>query len=169
MAATASKFAILGVPESYELGIDELERKFRELSLRLHPDRFVKAPAAQRVAALSKSTALNDAFRTLKSPVARAEHLLELGGHPLREGERVEQDFLLEILELRESLAEAKAAGDTAAADALGADVAARRDTAMGKLPALFAAGQLDEAKKELIALRYFQRFLEEHAGKDQG
>jgi molecular chaperone HscB len=165
--ASASKFAILGVPETYDLSGDELERKFRELSLRLHPDRFVKAPAAERVAALSKSTALNDAYRTLRSPVGRAEHLLELGGKALREGEHVEQDFLMDILELREGLSEAKAAGDTGRVEALGAGVTVRRDAAMARLPALFAAGELDEAKKEIIALRYFQRFLEEHAGKD--
>jgi molecular chaperone HscB len=165
--AAVSKFAILGVPESYDLSGDELERKYRELSLRLHPDRFAKAPAAERVAALSKSTALNDAYRTLRSPVGRAEHLLELGGKALREGEHVEPGFLMEILELREGLSEAKAAGDTTRVEALGADVAARRDAAMAELPALFAAGKLDEAKKEIIALRYFQRFLDEHAGKD--
>jgi len=165
--AGASKFAILGVPESYDLSGDDLERKYRELSLRLHPDRFAKAPAAERVAALSKSTALNEAYRTLRSPVGRAEHLLELAGKPLREGETVDQAFLLEILELREALAEARAADDTARADTLGAEVAARREAALGRLPELFAAGSLDEAKAELIALRYFQRFLDEHAGKD--
>lgn len=165
--ASASKFAILGVPETYDLSGDELERKFREQSLRLHPDRFVKAPAGERVAALSKATALNDAYRTLRSPVGRAEHLLELGGKPLREGEHVEQDFLMEILDLREGLATARAANDTATLGTLGAAVTARRDAALARLPDLFAHGQLDEAKKELIALRYFQRFLDEHAGKD--
>jgi molecular chaperone HscB len=165
--APVSKFAVLGVPETYDLPADELERRFRELSLRLHPDRFARAPAAERVAALTKSTALNDAYRMLKSPVGRAEHLLELAGKPLREGEKVEQTFLLEILELREALAEARAAGDTARLAALGADMMARRDAVMARLPELFAAGKLDEAKAELISLRYFQRFLDEHAGKE--
>jgi DnaJ-domain-containing protein 1 len=75
----------------------------------------------------------------------------------------------MEILELREELAEAKALGDSARADALSVAVAARRDEALARLPGLFAAGDLDRAKSELIALRYFQRFLDEHAGKDQG
>jgi molecular chaperone HscB len=165
--AAASKFAILGVPERFDLTSDELERRFRELSLKLHPDRFARAPAAERVKAMSRSTALNDAYRTLRSPVGRAEHLLELAGKPLGAGETVEQAFLLEILELREALAEARAAGDQARVDAMGADMAARRGAALDRLPELFAAGRLDEAKAELIALRYFQRFLDEQAGKD--
>src|SRR5262249_50059482 len=157
--AHASKFAVLGVPESYDLPSEELEKKFRELSLRLHPDRFAKAPPAERVAALAKSSALNDAYRTLKSPVGRAEHLLELGV-----GEHVDQGFLMEILELREELAEAKADGDGAKLAELGAAMTARRDEALAKLPQLFAAGRLAEAKEALIAMRYFQRFLDEHA-----
>lgn len=165
--APASKFAVLGVPESYELSSDELDKKFRELSLRLHPDRFVKAPPAERVAALAKSSALNDAYRTLKSPVGRAEHLLELAGNPLGEGEHVDQGFLMEILELREELAEAKASGDAGRLAALGAAMTARRDEALARLPELFAAGRHAEAKEALIALRYFQRFLDEHTGKD--
>ena len=165
--APASKFAVLGVPETYDLATDELERRFRELSLRLHPDRFAKAPAAERVKALGKSSELNDAYRTLRSPVGRAEHLLEIAGKGLHEGDRVEQAFLLEILELREALAEARAAGDTARLAALGAEMAARRDSVLGRLPELFAAGRLDEAKQALVELRYFQRFLDEHAGKE--
>jgi molecular chaperone HscB len=165
--APASKFAILGVPESYELSGDELDKKFRELSLRLHPDRFAKAPPAERIAALGKSSALNDAYRTLRSPVGRAEHLLELAGNPLGEGDHVDQGFLMEILELREELAEARAAGDEAKLASLGAAMTARRDDALARLPVLFNEGHLAEAKEALIALRYFQRFLDEHAGKE--
>jgi molecular chaperone HscB len=167
MSVVSSKFAVLGVPERYDLAGDELEKRFRAESLRLHPDRFARAPAAERVAALSRATALNDAYRTLRSPLGRAEHLLELAGKALGEGEKVEQGFLLEILELREALAEARAAGDRAALAQLGADMTARRAAALDRLGVLFAEGRLDEAKIELIALRYYQRFLDEHAGKE--
>ena|SRR5215831_489539 len=163
----ASKFAILGVSERFDLAGEELERRFRELSLKLHPDRFARAPAAERVAALSKARDLNDAYRTLRSAPLRAEHLLELAGKPLVDGEEVAQAFLVEILELRESLAEARAAGDQPRLAALGTEVGARRDAALERLPGLFAAGKLDEAKAELVSLRYFQRFLDEHAGKE--
>ena len=165
--ALASKFAVLGVPESYDLSSEELDKKFRELSLRLHPDRFAKAPPAERVAALSRSSALNDAYRTLKSPVGRAEHLLELAGIPIGEGEHVDQGFLMEILELREELAQAKAGGDAAKLAALGAAITARRDEALARLPVLFNEGRHAEAKEALIALRYFQRFLDELEGKE--
>jgi molecular chaperone HscB len=146
-----SKFAVLGMPERFDLSTEELERRYRELSLKLHPDRAAKA---ERGRALGAATALNDAYRALRSPVGRAEHLLELAGRSIGDNEPVAQDFLLEVLELRERAA----AGDPA----VRTEVAARRAEALARLPELFDAGRLDEAKAELIAVRYFDRLLEE-------
>jgi molecular chaperone HscB len=146
-----SKFAVLGVPERYDLPADELEQRYHELSLKLHPDR---APKGERGRALSAATALNDAYRALRSPVGRAEHLLELSGRAIGDNEPVAQDFLLDVLELRERAA--------AKDPSVRPEVAARRAEALARLPGLFAAGRLDEAKDQLIALRYFDRLLAE-------
>ena len=62
------------------------------------------------MAALSRSRALNDAYQTLKKPVARAEYLLERAGVTIGDNERLDPAFLMEILELREELAEARVA-----------------------------------------------------------
>src|SRR5262249_36562961 len=137
--------------ERYDLPAEELEQRYRELSLKLHPDRAAKA---ERGRALAAATALNDAYRALRSPVGRAEHLLELAGLSIGDNEPVAQDFLVEILELPE-----RAAADD---PTVLPEVAARRDEALARLPELFAAGRLDDAKAELIALRYFDRLLEE-------
>ena len=164
----SDKFAILGVPRRYDLSSDELEARYRERSRAVHPDRFAKAPPAERLRALQASTELNDAFRALRSPVGRAEHLLELGGHKLGERDLVSQELLLEILELREGLAEARAGGDQARLRELTGDVSARHPAAMSRIGDLFATGgDLAEIKQELISLRYFQRFLDEAAGEE--
>ena len=68
----------------------------------------------------------------------------------------------MEILELREELAEARAAGQLPVVEKLRAEMAARRDAAVGKLSALFASGELAEIKRQLIVLRYLGRYLEE-------
>lgn len=158
-----SKFSILGVEERFDLDADALERSFRERSRGVHPDRFAKASPAERLKALEASTALNDAFRVLKNPTARAEHLLALRGVTIDDRDVVPQDFLLEILELREALAEAKGANDSAAVARLEADMRARHEASLRRVGELFAAGgDLGEAKRELVNLRYFQRFLDE-------
>jgi molecular chaperone HscB len=147
----SSKFAVLGVPERYDLSSEELERRYRELSLKLHPDRAAKA---ERARALSAATALNDAYRALRSPVARAEHLLELRGVTIGDNEPVAQELLVDILELRERLA----AGD----GSVRPEVAARRAAVLARLRELFEAGRLDEVKADLIAVRYYDRLLQE-------
>jgi hypothetical protein len=94
--------------------------------------------------------------------------MLELAGLKLGDKEPVAQELLLEILELREGLAEARADGDQARLAALTGDVSARHQAAMTRIVELFAAGgDLAEIKQELISLRYFQRFLDEAAGEE--
>src|SRR5437899_2895742 len=74
------KFAVLGLPRAYELDERALEETFRALSRKLHPDRFVRATPRERRFSLEQTTLLNDAYRTLRDPVRRAEHLLALRG-----------------------------------------------------------------------------------------
>jgi molecular chaperone HscB len=162
-------FAVFGLPRRYPVDLADLEKRYRELSRKHHPDRFVTAPAAERVRALGASTALNDAYRLLKRPDARAQHLLALSGMGITEADRLPQDFLVDVLELREALAEARAGGDTAARAALEADVQARQTAAMSRVEAALSAEPPDlaAAKADLMTLRYFDRFLAEAAGHD--
>src|SRR5437763_11326780 len=73
------KFATLGFEPSFDepAGLDE---RFRALSRKLHPDRFARATPQERRHSLEQTTRLNEAYRTLKDPVRRAEHLLQLRG-----------------------------------------------------------------------------------------
>src|SRR6185503_12286576 len=120
------------------------------------------ASAAERVAVLSQSRALNDAYQLIKRPVPRAEYLLAHAGVTIGDNERLDPAFLMEILELREELAEARAAGNTALVGKLQAAMQARRNDALGALSPLFAAGDLAAVKDRLILLRYVNRYLEE-------
>jgi molecular chaperone HscB len=161
-AAGEDPFALLGLSPGFDVDLAALERAFFERSKALHPDRVVGASAAERVAVLSRSRALNDAYQLIKRPVARAEYLLARAGVAIGDNERLDPAFLMEILELREELAEARAAGNTALVGKLQGAMQARRNDALGALPALFAAGDLAAIKERLILLRYVNRYLEE-------
>jgi molecular chaperone HscB len=155
-------FALLGFAPAFDVDLAALERAFFERSKELHPDRVASAPAAQRVAALSRARALNDAYQLVKKPVPRAEYLLERAGVTIGDNERLDPAFLMEILELREELAEARAAGNADLVATLQRAMQARRAQALAALPALFAAGDLASIKERLILLRYVNRYLEE-------
>ncbi len=155
-------FALLGLAPAYDVDLAALERAFFERSKALHPDRVASASAAERVAALSRSRALNDAYQLIKKPVPRAEYLLARAGVSIGDNERLDPTFLMEILELREELAAARAASDTKLVATLAGAMQARRTQALSALPPLFAAGDTKAIKQQLILLRYVNRYLEE-------
>jgi molecular chaperone HscB len=109
-------FSLFEMPKKLWIEMDGLEKKFLQLSWKLHPDNFVNATELERELSLKRSSELNDAYRTLRDPVARVEYLLGIEGER-REGEKRQQappELLEEVFELNESLdelREAKASG----------------------------------------------------------
>jgi molecular chaperone HscB len=73
-------FSYLGVPRKLNLDQADLDQKFRSLSRHFHPDYFYNATPNERRASLERSSYLNDAYRTLRQPIARIGYLLELEG-----------------------------------------------------------------------------------------
>ena len=77
-ADVGSYFAQFSLPEHLYLDLAALEKSFYTQSRRLHPDRFAARPAEEQEAALAASSRLNDAYRTLRDPIARTGYLLRL-------------------------------------------------------------------------------------------
>jgi len=103
-------FAFLGLPRKLVLDAQELDRRFRDLSRKFHPDFYYNAPPAERLASLERSSYLNDAYRALKQPVSRIEHLLTIEGLPPGKSEegaaKVPPGLLEEVFALNEELDE---------------------------------------------------------------
>jgi len=78
-------FTQFSLPLHLRINLAALEKRFYALSRRLHPDRFAAKSAEEQAAALGESSRLNDAYRTLKEPIARTEYLLKLEGVELEE------------------------------------------------------------------------------------
>ncbi len=161
-ASSSDAFGLLGLPARFDLDPAVIEAAFFERSKALHPDKHATAPAAERVAVLSRSRALNDAYHTLKKPISRAEYLLDRGGVTIGDNERIDPELVMGVLEAREELAEARSDGRRTKLEELRGTMAERRATAIAELPGYFAANQLADAKRVLIALRYIDRYLEE-------
>jgi len=75
-------FAFLGLTRQLVIDQGDLDRRFRELSRQFHPDYYYNASPAERLASLERSSYLNDAYRALRNPVGRIEHLLAIEGLP---------------------------------------------------------------------------------------
>jgi molecular chaperone HscB len=110
-------FALFDLPRKLWIEMSGLERKFLQLSWKLHPDNFVNAPVDEQERSLKRSSEVNDAYRVLRDPVARVEYLLEIEG-ARKEGEHKQQappELLEEVFELNESLDELREAKETGA------------------------------------------------------
>jgi molecular chaperone HscB len=114
-------FELFGLAPAFGLDNEALDQAYREIQSRVHPDRFAHAGDAERRASMQWTTRVNEAYRTLKNPVQRAKHILELHGVDVEfeTNTQMPTDFLLQQLELREELEAATAKKDSAGLDAL--------------------------------------------------
>jgi molecular chaperone HscB len=103
-------YAFMGLPRRLNLDAGEIEKRFRALSRQFHPDFFYNATTAERRASLERSSYLNDAYRTLKDPVARLQYLLQMEGlapqGPAEATRQVPPALLEEVFALNEELDE---------------------------------------------------------------
>ena len=117
MAVKRDYFEVFGLPRKLGIDVDELQRRFYELSRRVHPDFFQSATPAEQGGSLEWSALINRAYRTLRDLVSRSEYLIQLEeGRETREGDtgikpQAPKDMLEEMLEIQEALEEAKADG----------------------------------------------------------
>jgi molecular chaperone HscB len=174
----ADFFRVFGIPTAFSLNSEDLEKRYKELTKVLHPDRFARSDPPARRASLERSVQLNEAWQTLKDPVRRAEYLLSLQGVDVgesaglgkreRSGEHatlpVPPVLLMEVLELREALATAHAAGDVHEVEALITTVRSRLNVVMDDVANGFAAEKpsLSVIAARLVTVRYYRRFLDE-------
>jgi molecular chaperone HscB len=180
MIAARTHFDLFELPQRYALDLAELESRYRDRSRHWHPDRFSRAPAAERAAVLARATDLNEAYRVLRSDARRAQYLLKLRGIDVdKEGPEnkltMAPEFLASILELREELMEARLLHDQARLSALTKTVQARMHELQGEIARDFARLEAGEADAQLgqilqpilqlvLAQRYYQRFCDDIA-----
>ena len=102
-------FELFGLTPAYALDLAHLDRAYRDIQAEVHPDRFAHAGDAERRASMQMTTQVNEAYRTLKSPVQRATYLLELNGVDVgfETNTAMPREFLVEQMELRDRLEEA--------------------------------------------------------------
>jgi molecular chaperone HscB len=131
----------MGLPRNLRLDEAELERSFYALSRQFHPDYFMSASEAERLASMERSSMLNDAYRTLRDRVARAEYLLSLEGFKEAE-KKAPPDLLEEVFELNMQIEELKAAKKMADEDEVAETVASLEDALTGLQTRL---GEIDE------------------------
>lgn len=122
---TQGYFELFGLDSKFSIDLTTLESNFRKIQSESHPDRFVTANAAEKLKSMQLATLANEAYQTLKKPALRAEYLLKLQGiEAISENNTAMPiDFLMQQMEWREAIDDAKNANDIASLDALLAEM----------------------------------------------
>lgn len=162
-------FSVLGLEPHFLIDRALLDERHRNLSKALHPDRHSMSSSTDRRRALNQAIAVNEAFRELKDPFSRAKLILSRSGIEVSEQTLVASpDFLMSVMELRESLSHARRAADLKTVETLTRQVSQEQSKVTSALAAALGEGELPAALEQASALawlsklRYFQRFLNE-------
>lgn len=160
-----SYFELFDLPVRFAVDGEALETAYRKVQAEVHPDRFASAPEAERRRALELATEANEAFQTLRSPVARARYLLQLRGIDTQEETNTAMpvDFLMAQMEWREAVADARAASDVEGLEQLAAAVRADRDELVAALAwSLDVTQEYDVAALGVRKLRFLDKLDQE-------
>jgi len=147
---TRNHFELFDLTPSYSLDTDLLERSYKELQSLVHPDRYAQAADAERRASMQWTTRVNEAYSTLKDPVQRARHILELHGVDVgfETNTQMPTDFLMQQLETREQLEEALKKKDSGFLDSLRNNLSGKRKNLEAQI------GESIDARKDYAGAR---------------
>ncbi|KAF2750862.1 Co-chaperone Hsc20 [Sporormia fimetaria CBS 119925] len=137
----------------FAVDLDALKREFLQLQARAHPDLH---PQEDKKKAQGLSARINEAYKTLQSPLLRAQYLLSLRGIELAEDETAKVDdpeLLMEVLDARERIEEAQSEEDLVE---MKRENEARVAETVQALDEAFAEDNLEAAKAEAVRLRYW-------------
>lgn len=159
LSLASSDFELFGVPLQFSQDRAVLDARWKDLQREAHPDRFAGQVAALQRQAMQWSVRINEAYQRLKDPLKRAAYLCELGGAAINaeNNTAMPPEFLMQQIEWRESLDEARTAQDV---DALNSElIAVRRDLLEQLEQALDVQRDLVRAVALVRSLMFIGRF----------
>lgn len=104
---TQNYFDIFSLPPRYGVDRAALDARYRDLQRSVHPDRFASGSDQERRISMQQAARINEAYQVLRDPLRRGRYLLELRGIGVdeRQGAHQAPEFLMQQMELRETLA----------------------------------------------------------------
>lgn len=179
---TDNYFSLLGVDINFDVDKALLTHNYHEIQKSIHPDKFANATDLERRLSVQKAAQINDALETLKNPLKRSIYLLSLYGIEFSDNDTsVDPMFLMEQMELRESLSEVGDKNEPLAElDNILDDVNSRIKLGTKTTSQLFQKllsdnekeesddALLNEAKAQVLKMQFLNRLQEECLNKEE-
>ncbi len=154
-------FEIFDVPVGYQIDLDQVQQRYRDLQKAVHPDKFVNASDHEKRISMQQTSWLNEAFNTLKQPVERAIYLLKLKQVDLNMENETTMDmaFLMEQMEMREALSNVRTKDDPLSElGVFSAQIKNKMQTLVEGFSTSYEADQLDDAKEWIRKMQFVQK-----------
>ena len=157
-------FELFRLPVRFTIDRQALDKAYKEIQSLVHPDRIVTATEAEKRTAMQWAAMANDAYHILRNPIKRAAYLCELNGYNLNAETHVSMDplFLMQQIEWRESLENARESRDTARLEKLDDEQRALRSEQMDIVGKHLDDKQFDKAVQEIRKMMFLEKFGEE-------
>jgi len=157
-------FELFNLLKQFAVDAAALDSAYRDVQSRVHPDKFVSATDAEKRVAMQWATRANEAYQTLKNPQKRAQYLCELNGVDLQteSNTAMPMAFLMQQMEWREELGDARAAKDSDALEALDDQLRKARKQQLTQIEQQIDAGDFQAAAQGVRALMFLEKFGEE-------
>ena len=157
-------FNLFQLEPAFDIDAESLEQTYHALAARFHPDKFASASAFEQKQAVMMSSTINDAYRTLKNPIDRAAYLLKTLGIDADAPEHTSfaPDFLMQQMEWRETLMEARAESDLKTLENLNDEIRAEQEKLFCDLKQSFARQDYDTAAQQVRQGRFLDKLRNE-------
>jgi len=158
-------FTLFGLEAVFAIDMERLEQAYLDIQGKVHPDRFAHLPDVEKRLSMQWATHANEAFRTLKSPLARGHYLLEMRGvdPAFDTNTAMSAEFLMEQMEWREALGEAQDAADEDALEDLSRRIRHSSKSLVDELGRqLDVAGDLEGAADTVRRMKFLEKLQHE-------
>ena len=154
-------FELFEIPVAYDIDLNLLQQKYTALQQAVHPDRFASAGDQEKRLSMQQTSHINEAYQTLKDPVARALYMLKLKGMDINFDNEttMDMDFLMEQMAMREKMADIREHDDPLQQlDALADEVNAKMMALTSDFAAAWQQEQLEAARELIRKMQFMQK-----------
>lgn len=160
-------FDLFGLTEGFAIDATRLDAAYRDVQSEVHPDRYASASGAEQRRSMQWATYANEAYQTLKKPLPRARYLIKLHGVDTEEetNTAMPAEFLMQQMEWREAVSEAKAKRDERALEQVSGELRQAQQSLLGQLrTALDEQHDFPSGATLVRELRFLEKLEEEIA-----
>jgi len=156
-------FAVLQLKPACEIDLALLEKNYQQQQSLWHPDRKAGASDREKLEAMQQASILNDAYTTLKNPLLRAAHLLQLNGIDVSSHDQSYLDpaFLLAQIHLHDTLEECQANANLTGLQTLIKQTKMEQQEQWLLLCQVVAVEDYEQARRIFYKMQFMQRLQE--------